>query len=351
MKSRNLRSRNLHRIRTEEAIFAFAIGFLGTLSLLFILFIFAKITPPTLPRRYQTLEAVTQTQFVMPLLLTQPSPFPTATYTFQTTETNTPTTTASVVQTSTITPTETITPTPKLNQGNASLLLIGSSSGNKPIQVARFGSGPIERLIVAGIHGGYEANTVELARALIEYLKANPGEIPPDKTLYILPVLNPDGYALGFGDQGRLNDNGVDLNRNFNAFWTNAWSTTNCWNSLPVSAGTSPESELETQALVQFIKAHPAIDALISYHSAGLGIFAGGQPADLASQNLAQALSEVSSYPYPPVNNGCQYTGQLIDWAISQGIAAVDVELNTHEQIEFDENLLILQRFLSWSKP
>jgi hypothetical protein len=244
-----------------------------------------------------------------------------------------------------ILPTPTVTPIPESGE----LFVIGYSVKMNPIQVARFGTGPAARLIVAGIHGGYEWNTVDLANAFIDTLKSGRLEIPPGKTLYILPLLNPDGYARDFGDAGRLNENGVDINRNFDAFWSETWITLNCWTRLPVSAGKAPASEPETRALVQFITEHPNIDALISYHSAGLGIFAGGKGTDPSSEKLAEALASVSPYPYPPVDNGCQYTGQLADWAAIHSISAVDIELSNHHDIEFEVNLRILREFLAWT--
>ena len=103
--------------------------------------------------------------------------------------------------------------------------------------------------------------------------------IPDDITLYILPNLNPDGEARAHNKYGRLNHNGVDLNRNFPVNWQKDWDRAGCWNSLPTSGGTGPGSEVETQALMNFIDNHN-IQALISYHSAALGIFPGGLPSD-----------------------------------------------------------------------
>jgi hypothetical protein len=91
------------------------------------------------------------------------------------------------------------------------------------------------------------------------------------------------------------------------------------------------------------------IEALISYHSAGLGVFPSGQPPDAGSEKLAQAIAAISDYPYPPVKTGCEYTGTLVDWAASQGVqAAVDVELNTHGSTELEVNLKILELLLGW---
>ena len=67
--------------------------------------------------------------------------------------------------------------------------------------------------------------------------------------------------------------------------------------------------------------------------------------------DLAEAIAQVSDYPYPPIDTGCLYSGQLIDWASDHGIAAVDIELRTHTDTDFAINLPILDVLLSWSYP
>ena len=41
--------------------------------------------------------------------------------------------------------------------------VIGTSVAGRPLEVFQFGNGPEEKMIVAGIHGGYEWNTIVLA--------------------------------------------------------------------------------------------------------------------------------------------------------------------------------------------
>ena len=224
--------------------------------------------------------------------------------------------------------------------------VIGTSMEGRPLLVYTFGSGEHERMIVADVHGGDEWNTLTLANQLIKYLNASPDMIPDDITLYILPSLNPDGEARSHDKYGRLNANGVDLNRNFPVNWRANWERGGCWNYLPTSGGTGPGSEVETQALINFLSAHE-IEALISYHSAALGIFPGGEPWDDESVRLAEGIAEVSTYHYPPLDFGCKYSGTLPDYAASLGIAAVDVELTNHFDSDFEMNLDILQVLLN----
>ncbi len=234
--------------------------------------------------------------------------------------------------------------TPEISQPE----VIGISVAGRPLQVYKFGNGPIEKMIIAGIHGGYEWNTIVLADELIEYLENHPEIVPPEQTLYLLRAFNPDGYARSTGFGGRANDNNVDLNRNFPSYWQAEWPRPGCWDYIPITGGTAPASEPETRALMAFVKAHD-LQAFISYHSAALGIFPGGQPLDPGSISLAEAIAAVSDYPYPPIEAGCAYTGQLVDWLTDQGIPAIDIELTNHKDSDFAKNLAILSVFLDWS--
>lgn len=224
---------------------------------------------------------------------------------------------------------------------------IGYSMEGRPLNVYTFGNGEHERMIVADIHGGDEWNTLTLANQLIQHLNRNPDVVPDEVTLYILQSLNPDGEARSHDKYGRLNANGVDLNRNFPVNWLDDWERAGCWNYLPTTGGTGPGSEVETQALMNFIASHQ-IEVLISYHSAALGIFPGGDPWDEESVRLAEAIAGVSSYRYPPLDTGCTYSGSLPDFAVSQGAAAADIELTNHIETDFDENLNILDILLHW---
>ena len=240
------------------------------------------------------------------------------------------------------------TPLPSLTPISAErMIVIGRSVKNRPIEVYRFGSGQKERMIVAGIHGGDEGNTIALAEQLIAHLRRHPRTVPAGYTLYILRSLNPDGEVFGNVPEGRLNGNGVDLNRNFDVGWKSEWRSDGC-SSLPGTGGSGPGSEPETQALKDFLHSR-RVEVLISYHSAYLGVFPSGDPAHPESARLAQAIHDISNYPYPPVRNGCEYTGTLVDWAASIGvIAAVDLELNSGVDTEFDTNLRVLSLLFSF---
>lgn len=290
---------------------------------------FVSPTPTLTETQTPTLTLTSTTTFT-------PSPTGTPTLTETPTETFTPT----------LTPTETPTPIP-FSEGP---IVIGYSVQDRPLEVYRFGRGLTGRLIVAGMHGGGEYNTIQMADLLIVYLQeGHPEIVPADVTLYILRDLNPDGEARAHSYLGRANANRVDLNRNWDANWQKDWPRAGCWTRTYVTGGKSPGSEPETQALMAFIQNHH-FDALINYHSAALGIFADGLPPDDYSIRLAQTVAAVTTYHYPPIDTGCKYTGGFTDWANENNIAALDVELTDHTNTDYEMNLKVLNIFLNWKR-
>jgi len=241
------------------------------------------------------------------------------------------------------------TSTPFFLENGQSGTIIGYSLGGRPIEVYTFGVGEKEYLIVAGVHGGSEWNTIALANELITHINEHPEAIPSDATLYIIRNMNPDGEARAHGVDGRVNNNGVDLNRNFPTDnWSADWDRDGCWVYRPTTGGAYGGSEPETRTVMSFISKQK-ITALISYHSAALGVFPGGVPWEKESITLAKALAKATKYPYPPLDTGCDYTGTLADWAVENGVgAAVDMELRNHENTDFPQNLKALNVLLSF---
>ena len=241
------------------------------------------------------------------------------------------------------------TPTPFVLKNGPRSIIIGYSVSRRPLEVYKFGQGERQVMIAAGIHGGYEWNTIALADELIIYVNEHPEIIPSDVTLFILRNINPDGDARAHTIDGRVNNHGVDLNRNFPENWQAEWDRDGCWDYTETTGGTGPGSEPETKAVVNFLSSH-RIEALISYHSAALGVFPGGEPWNEESIELAKELSKVTYYPYPPIDTGCYYTGTLADYAVSLGAAAVDMELRNHRDTDFSLNLRALKVLLNWGK-
>ncbi|XP_053327292.1 carboxypeptidase O [Spea bombifrons] len=101
-------------------------------------------------------------------------------------------------------------------------------------------------------------------KEIVQKHKSDPkiSKILQNIDIYVLPVLNVDGYIYSWTHE-RLwrksrsqHENGtcygVDLNRNFNIKWCTLGSSTNC--SSNSFCGSSPASEPETKAVVNFIE-------------------------------------------------------------------------------------------------
>lgn len=210
---------------------------------------------------------------------------------------------------------------------------VGRSVNGENMQLYRFGTGKQSRLLVMGIHGGEERFTAELANQLITNLQQDPNQVPPHITLYILPVLNPDGVLLEDDPAGRLNAHNIDLDRNFTVNWASTWDATNC--AVPSgSGGDRAASEPETQAFMQVIRSR-AIEMLINVQGGATGVYPANREdgrADLESYRLGQNVSRASGLAFDP-RRQCPATGRLVDWAVENGAwSAVDLRLANNNQ-------------------
>ncbi|MBN1250108.1 MAG: hypothetical protein JXC32_20760, partial [Anaerolineae bacterium] len=137
----------------------------------------------------------------------------------------------------------------------------GRSFQGRPLHVFRLGTGLSARIVIGGIHGGYEWNTVELVSETLATYQANASLIPANVAFYVVPCANPDGYAAGTdAEVARMNGNLVDLNRN----WDYQWQPVATHGTRPVSGGSGPFSEPETDSLRRFIEER-GIEAVIFY--------------------------------------------------------------------------------------
>jgi murein peptide amidase A len=109
-------------------------------------------------------------------------------------------------------------------------LLFGRSYDGRPIVALRAGDAQGTRVLVVGCIHGSECAGIAVARAL-ERVHAR-------VDLWVVPNLNPDGYAAGTRQNGR----GVDLNANWSSQWQGGgrpWDT--------YYPGPRPFSERETR--------------------------------------------------------------------------------------------------------
>ncbi len=173
--------------------------------------------------------------------------------------------------------------------------VIGTSAGGRDITAWHRGTpGGTVILVVGVIHGNENAGLPILDRL---------GElpVPAGYDLWLLPLLNPDGYV----NDVRGNANGVDLNRNFPHDWTpiaqpGDWQ----W------SGTGPASEPETQAYIAFTeRIQPALT--LWYHQDLNRV----SPSSGRDGPLRQRYAELTGLPYETVSGvGSVYTGVAATW-------------------------------------
>lgn len=227
--------------------------------------------------------------------------------------------------------------------------VFGQSAGGRDLVARRVGDGERLLMLVGGIHGGWETNTSELMQMLIAHFEGSPAGVLPGMTLVMIPILNPDGAALGRTVEGRFNGNGVDLNRN----WDCGWQAKAYFQSREVSAGTEPMSEPETQALAALINDQRP-DVVLLYHSAASGVYAGGCEGEMGSvgeelsETMSVVLGQATGYSYGSDFTAYPVTGTAPAWIASLGIASADVELATWQQPEFDRNLRGVMAVQCW---
>lgn len=211
---------------------------------------------------------------------------------------------------------------------------IGQSWEGRDIWAWQFGEGPRTIVLVGGIHGGFEGNTVVLVERLVDHFRINPDRVLPGIRLVLIPVANPDGLARGAGLEGRFNARGIDLNRN----WGCEWQGTAYLRDQEVDPGPRPFSEPESLALRSYFIAQPP-DAVIFYHSAAGGIFLGACGEHGPPRWLGDLLSEATGYPHPRSFSYYEISGDATNWLVERGIPAAVVETYTQDDPDFEINL------------
>ncbi|XP_010752113.2 carboxypeptidase B2 [Larimichthys crocea] len=171
------------------------------------------------------------------------------------------------------------------NPSKVKLILIGSSSEKRPLYVLKLSlnDNPDKKAmwIDCGIHAR-EWISPAFCLWFVQHSLSFYGQnqdityILNNMDVYILPVLNPDGYDYTWTTNRMWRKNrsvskssgciGVDLNRNFDANWcTEGASNDPC---TEIYCGEFPESEPESQAVADFLRNHKdEVQLYFSIHS------------------------------------------------------------------------------------
>lgn len=224
---------------------------------------------------------------------------------------------------------------------NTEAFSIGKSVMNKDIPCLQIGKGE-KKLFLSGAYHGLEYLTAAFLIKFTEnYAKKleNGDEIINELynkvTLYIVPMVNPDGVDIAvnglditnpyhralismvgihsFHKVWQANARGVDINHNYDADWKMVMDRP----SPSKYGGERAESEPETRAVVDFVRKMD-FDMLLAFHSQGGEIYYDFDGmAGERSEEIAKKLAEESGY-IACAPTGTAVFGGCKDWFIKE---------------------------------
>jgi hypothetical protein len=212
--------------------------------------------------------------------------------------------------------------------------VIGKSVEGRDILLIKLGKGD-KKIVFAGAHHAREyISSTYLMETVDEYAKAYASggkygdfdikALLDETTLYVVPMVNPDGVNLvqngiesvkdpenvksmrqlqdGFSEW-KANINGVDLNRQYPCHWDEKASNTDVPSS-EMYKGDAPATEPEVQAMMKLCGDNVFILAA-SFHTKGEVIYwadSGTEQEIPAAGNIEQTLADVTGYSLNPVS-------------------------------------------------
>ncbi len=246
----------------------------------------------------------------------------------------------------------------------ASVVELGESIEGRPIRALVIAAGGADDrptiFVTAGQHArewiSVTSSMYVADRFLANAEEAMYAEALAAVQLVIVPVVNPDGYEFTWtGDRlwrkNRRGGVGVDTNRNFGWGWGGEGAS-----DVPEEEnyrGTAAFSEPETQAVRDYVLAHPELVASLDLHSFGqLVLYPWGDvyelsPDDAELSATATAIATAMSAEgatYTPLQSVNLYpaAGNIIDWAYGDaGLHALTCELRPSDVDEFQDGFLL----------
>ncbi len=229
---------------------------------------------------------------------------------------------------------------------------IGSSVLGKELPYLRLGRGNRTVLYNAAHHALEWITSPVLMKFAEDYAKAyalgqplaghRPADLWNEVSIYLVPMVNPDGVdlvidglqpgnpyyddlirwndgSMDFSQVWEANIRGVDLNHNYNAAWEQSKQAEEAMGITGPGptrySGPYPESEPESRAMVDFTRSvNPRL--VLAYHSQGEVIFWDFMdlaPAD--AQPIGEQLSSLSGYALAAPEGIASYAGYK-DWFI-----------------------------------
>jgi hypothetical protein len=247
-----------------------------------------------------------------------------------------------------------------VNISAAEIIQIGQSAEGIDINGYSFGTGNNCLIVIGGIHGRYEENTVLITKRLIDYCHENENRLKC--TVKIIPNLNPDGFRYGLddpivkanGSAVRFNGNSVDLNRNWD---TPNWQSDCAYSQNDIRAGAGgkkPMSEPEVIGLSNLIlncKDSFEKTLVISLHSYVVNkqVMSDVFPSYIINERdeivlLEEAVLAADLFAkdgnFIKLNKFEYYTvtGELLYWCGINNVPALDIELSDNGSIDKKQN-------------
>jgi murein peptide amidase A len=218
---------------------------------------------------------------------------------------------------------------------------LGYSVQNKPIHMFELGSGPRTALYFATIHGDEPAGT-DLLKRLKSHFEKNP-DLLNGWTVRIIPCVNPDATGLR-----RTNSRGVDLNRNFPAYWQRLGSPSAQGEFSGPSALSEPEAKaLKAAVLGQYPGPAGRPQRILSIHQirgleSGRGYLDGDGPDSVKSLLAAMEQSSEGAFSVKKIADSAgrvRIPGSFGTWVSSSGIQIPTV---TYELSHLDQGASLL---------
>ena len=216
---------------------------------------------------------------------------------------------------------------------------LGTSAQGRTIWAHSFGrcrSNNCRKIMLTGALHGSEWRSGDLGR-LVGILDTNPQYLAgQDKEVLIIPNTNPDGVARNT----RYNARGVNLNRNFPAYWEGC-----------SQCGPYPASEPETQLVVNTTNQFDP-DYLISYHAQWPpnGIIFRGSDTNEGTIAFANYAARHTGYPVGYFPDFDVVPGDQTVWAESRGTRSLIIEATYVANSDWAKNWPLYQALLRDSK-
>lgn len=150
-------------------------------------------------------------------------------------------------------------------------------------------------LLITGVHGYERTSIMSTYQFLKDLCECNNRlyELRENTIFKVIPLVCP----YGFDNDLRTNENGVNINRNFNIYWTADYDVENN------KSGTSPADQLETQIVQNWIDSNTNANIYIDFHNSGyrdeVSYLAGNSAIsemDIIKKSYLQGLGDFSPY-------------------------------------------------------